>query len=282
MPHWLRVKVGKGHQGQRTRRVIARCGVHTVCQEARCPNIGECYAQHTATFLILGDVCTRNCRFCAVKHGKPAPVDPEEPMRVAEAAVELGLDFVVVTSVTRDDLPDGGAAHFAATIRAIRDRLPEAGVEVLVPDFRGSEEALAMVMEAEPTVLNHNVETVARLQGRVRPEASYERSLRVLATAKKLRPDVPTKSGLMVGVGETDQEIYDTLKDLRTVGCDIVTVGQYLRPTRRHLAVDRYVEPEKFAEYGRWAQELGFKYVASDPFVRSSYRAAEAARAALT
>lgn len=282
MPHWLRVKVGKGHQGQRTRRVIARCGVHTVCQEARCPNIGECYAQHTATFLILGDVCTRNCRFCAVKHGKPAPVHPEEPMRVAQAAVELGLDFVVVTSVTRDDLPDGGAAHFAATIRAIRDRLPEAGVEVLVPDFRGSEEALAMVMEAEPTVLNHNVETVARLQGRVRPEASYERSLRVLATAKKLRPDVPTKSGLMVGVGETDQEIYDTLKDLRTVGCDIVTVGQYLRPTRRHLAVDRYVEPEKFAEYGRWAQELGFKYVASDPFVRSSYRAAEAARAALT
>ncbi|MCD6351205.1 MAG: lipoyl synthase [Armatimonadetes bacterium] len=281
LPPWLRIKVGKKHQGQRTRRVLAACGVHTVCQEARCPNIGECFGHDTATFMILGDVCTRDCGFCAVAHGKPGPLDPQEPDKVAEAAVELGLDYVVVTSVTRDDLPDGGAEHFAATIRALRDRLPGVGVEVLIPDFMGSVEALATVLEARPTVLNHNVETVARLQKTVRPQASYERSLRVLEHSRELAPSIPTKSGLMVGLGETDEEVYSTLKDLRLVGCDLVTIGQYLRPTRRHLPVERYVPPEQFAQYRRWAQELGFKHVAADPFVRSSYKAAEAAREAL-
>lgn len=281
LPPWLRVKVGKQHQGSITRDVVAACGVHTVCQEARCPNVGECFGCQTATFMILGDRCTRDCRFCAVKHGRPGPVDPEEPGRVARAAAELGLEFVVVTSVTRDDLPDGGARQFAATIRALRERLPGVGVEVLVPDFLGREEPLAAVMSAGPTVLNHNVETVRRTQPLLRPRADYERSLGVLRRARELAPGVPTKSGLMVGVGERDDEVYQTLKDLRTLGCEIVTIGQYLRPTRRHLPVDRYVPPTQFAEYRRWAQELGFTYVAADPFVRSSYRAAEAAREAL-
>ncbi len=281
LPSWLRVKVGKKHQGSTTRDVLAACGVHTVCQEARCPNVGECFGCQTATFLILGDTCTRDCRFCAVKHGRPRPLDPEEPGRVTQAAAELGLEFVVVTSVTRDDLPDGGASQFAATIRALRERLPGVGVEVLVPDFLGREEPLATVMAAGPTVLNHNIETVRRTQPLLRPQADYDRSLGVLRRARELAARVPTKSGLMVGVGERDDEVYQTLKDLRTVGCEIVTIGQYLRPTRRHLPVDRYVPPEQFAEYRRWAQELAFTYVAADPLVRSSYRAAEAAREAL-
>ncbi|MGD9517973.1 MAG: lipoyl synthase [Armatimonadota bacterium] len=281
LPPWLRVKIGKNRQGATTRRVLASCGVHTVCEEARCPNVGECFGCGTATFMILGDICTRDCGFCAVRHGQPPAVDPEEPYRVARAAAKLGLDFLVVTSVTRDDLPDGGAGHFAATIRAVRGHLPQVGIEVLIPDFLGSREALATVLDAGPTVLNHNIETVRRLQPFVRPQAAYGRSLGVLATAKELVSDLPTKSGLMVGLGETDDEIRETLQDLRTVGCDLVTIGQYLRPSRRHLPVDRYVPPEGFEEYRRWAQALGFKYVASDPFVRSSYGAAEAAREAL-
>jgi lipoic acid synthetase len=281
LPPWLRVKAGKAQCGTDTRRILASCGVHTVCQEARCPNVGDCFGRHTATFLILGDTCTRNCRFCAVKHGRPSPPDPKEPSRVAKAAAELGLRFVVVTSVTRDDLPDGGAAQFAATIQALHEWLGRVGVEVLVPDFGGNEDALTEVALAKPTVLNHNVETVRRLQAMVRPQADYERSLWVLRRAKELEPALVTKSGLMVGLGETDEEIYDALQDLRRVGCDIVTIGQYLRPTRRHLPVARYVEPERFEMYEKWAGEMGFKYVASGPFVRSSYRAAEGAKKAL-
>ena len=281
LPPWLRVKVGKAHQGHRTRAVVQGCGLHTVCQEARCPNIGECYGHGTATFLILGRICTRDCRFCAVEHGRPDPIDPNEPDRVARAVEELGLDFVVVTSVTRDDLPDGGAAQFAATIEAVRRCAPDALVEVLIPDFRGDEDALKTVLDARPAVLNHNIETVRRLQKQIRPSADYERSLWVLRRAKELAPDVPTKSGIIVGLGETDEEIYDAMADLREVGCEILTIGQYLRPTRRHAPVDRYVPPEQFDLYRRWGEEMGFAFVASGPFVRSSYRAAEAYAAAM-
>ncbi len=280
LPEWLRVKIGKRQRSQRLRALLASCGVNTVCQQARCPNIGDCFSRGTATFMILGTVCTRDCRFCAVAHGTPEPLDPREPERVAAAAAKMGLDFVVITSVTRDDLPDGGAAHFASTIQAVRRRLPEAGIEVLVPDFRGDRRALATVLDARPTVLNHNVETVPRLQRIIRPAADYERSLRVLQWAKELWPDVITKSGLIVGLGETDDEVRSTLADLRAVGCDIVTIGQYLRPTRRHYPVKRFVEPSVFETYAEWAYELGFAYAASGPFVRSSYKAAEAAAAA--
>jgi len=282
VPPWLKVKVGKGREGTETRRVLAACGVHTVCQAARCPNVGECFRRGTATFMILGDLCTRDCRFCAVAHGRPAPPDPDEPRRVAEAAAHLGLDFVVVTSVTRDDLPDGGAAHFAATIEALRARLPQVGVEVLIPDFSGRRECLRTVLSAQPTVVNHNIETVRRLSPHIRPQADYERSLRVLAAAKELAPDLPVKSGLMVGLGETDEEVYATLRDLRGVGCDLVTIGQYLRPSPRQLPVDRYVPPESFRVYEAWAKNLGFAHAACGPFVRSSYQAAEAARAAFS
>jgi lipoic acid synthetase len=214
-----------------------------------------------------------------VQHGRPGPVDEEEPERVAAAAASLGLKYVVITSVTRDDLPDGGAGHFAKVIRALKERVPGVKVEVLIPDFQGSKEAVGAVLAAGPTVLNHNVETVRRLQSRVRPQASYERSLEVLATSHRLAPYIATKSGLMVGLGESDEEIYETLRDLRAVGCSVVTLGQYLRPTARHLPVARYVAPEQFARYQQWARELGFAYVAAGPFVRSSYHAAQAAAA---
>jgi len=281
LPPWLRVKIGKAHQGHSTRAVVAGCGLHTVCQEARCPNIGECYGHGTATFLILGRICTRDCRFCAVEHGRPEPVDPDEPERVARAVEELGLDFIVVTSVTRDDLLDGGAGQFAATIEALRRRVPGALVEVLIPDFRGNEEALRTVLDARPAVLNHNIETVRRLQREIRPAADYERSLWVLRRAGELAPDIPTKSGIIVGLGETDEEIREAMEDLRGVGCEILTIGQYLRPTRRHTPVRRYVPPEQFDAYRRWGEEMGFAFVASGPFVRSSYRAAEAYAAAM-
>ncbi len=227
--------------------------------------------------MILGDTCTRDCGFCAVKHGIPGAVDPDEPRRVADAAREMGLDFVVVTSVTRDDLKDGGAGQFAATIRALKGMQ----VEVLVPDFGGDRALLAVVMEAGPTVLNHNVETIERLHPTVRPQAGYQRSLAVLAAAKEMAPGRPVKSGFMVGLGEDDDEVRAMLADLRAAGCDIVSIGQYLRPTRRHLPVERYVEPERFDEYAEWARELGFAYAASGPFVRSSYRASDAARVAI-
>jgi lipoic acid synthetase len=247
-----------------------------VCESAKCPNIGECFSHRTATFMILGSACTRNCTFCAVEHADPQPVDPDEPDRVAAAAAELGLRHVVVTSVTRDDLPDGGAEHFAQTIRAVRARLPEASVEVLTPDFEGREGDMAAVAAAGPDVYNHNVETVPRLYSRVRPEAEYARSLHLLEYVKRSCAQSVTKSGLMVGLGETDAEVVDVLRDLRAVGCDSITVGQYLRPSPRHLPVERYVPPEQFAEYARAATELGFGHVASAPFVRSSYNAAEA------
>ncbi len=250
---------------------VADLGLHTVCQAAACPNIGECWARGTATFMLLGDTCTRHCRFCSVSAGQPAPPDPREPERVAEAAARLGLYHVVLTSVTRDDLSDGGAGHFALTIQAVRRRLPGVTVEVLVPDFSGSLAALATVADARPDVFNHNVETVARLSGRVRSKASYRRSLAVVAWAK--RRGLTTKSGLMVGLGETCGEVIETMRDLRRAGCDILTIGQYLQPTERQLAVVSYVHPVVFAWYGEVGQSMGFPKVIAGPLVRSSYLA---------
>ena len=279
LPDWLRVKVGKRDQSRATHALLHELGLNTVCSSARCPNLGECYGCHTATFLILGSRCTRNCGFCAVAGGAPEPVDEDEPRRVSLAAVRLGLRFVVVTSVTRDDLPDGGAGHFAATLDALRDALPQGQIEVLTPDFQGSRKALATVLAAAPTVFNHNVETVPRLQSSVRPQASWETSLGLLAAAGEIAPEIPRKSGLMVGLGETDEELRAALADLAAAGVSLLTIGQYLRPTVHHLPVDRYVPPEHFALYTDWARDAGFAHVAAGPFVRSSYHAAEAAAA---
>jgi len=285
MPEWLRVKVGKQKQSRTTQRLLRRHGLNTVCENARCPNIGECFSHHTATFMLMGETCTRNCRFCAVNHAAPGeklgPLDADEPRRVAEAAADLGLQFTVVTSVTRDDLVDGGAAHFAHTIRALRKRLPAGGVEVLTPDFQGDEEALEAVLAAGPTVFNHNVETVREMTPILRPQADYERSLQVLTRAARNNGDTVVKSGFMVGVGESDEQLRYLLDALGRAGCDIVTIGQYLQPTRQHLPVDRYVAPEQFDEYARWAQAAGIREVSSGPFVRSSYHAGELASAVL-
>lgn len=273
LPEWLIPAVRKRPHLAALGRELAEMGVHTVCQSARCPNLGECFARGTATFMIMGEVCTRNCGFCAVNHGSPAALEAEEPGRVAEAASWLGLKHVVVTSVTRDDLPDGGAAHFAATIAAIREKLPEATVEVLVPDFNGDEEALGTVLAAGPEVLNHNVETAPRLYPRVRPQADYERSLGLLRRAGEMRSEAVTKSGLMVGLGESEEEVLAVLGDLRGAGVGAVTIGQYLQPTRRHLPVAAYIEPSRFDDYAAAAREMGFDHVLSGPLVRSSYHA---------
>jgi len=277
LPEWLKVKMGKAQLSERTRELVGRGRLHTVCQSARCPNIGECFGAGTATFLLMGDLCTRDCGFCAVKPGRPEPLDPEEPQRVAEAVRELDLRYGVLTSVTRDDLPDGGAAHIAATIRAIKGLRPGTRVEVLVPDFHGDPAAIQTVLHARPEVFNHNVETVRRLQATVRPHAGYETSLSVLATAAHLAPDLPVKSGLMVGLGETDEEVTETLADLARAGVALVTIGQYLRPSSRHLPVDRYVPPDEFETYRQVGLALGLNHVIAGPFVRSSYHAEEAA-----
>ncbi len=275
LPSWIRRRFPPQEEWERVQKLLRTLTLHTVCESARCPNMGECFRRGTATFLILGNTCTRSCRFCAVEKGTPESPDPKEPERVAEAARQLGLKHVVVTSVTRDDLPDGGAGHFAATIKAIRERLPQATVEVLIPDFLGREEALDIVLAAHPDVLNHNVETVPRLYPLVRPQANYGRSLWLLRRAKEKVPDLLTKSGLMVGLGETKEEVRAVLRDLREALCDIVTIGQYLRPSARHLPVSAYIPPEEFEDYREYAFRLGFLGVASGPFVRSSYRAEE-------
>uniref|UniRef100_A0A7V3YK68 Lipoyl synthase n=1 Tax=Candidatus Caldatribacterium californiense TaxID=1454726 RepID=A0A7V3YK68_9BACT len=278
LPPWIRRRFPPQEEWERVEKLLRSLSLHTVCESARCPNLGECFRRGTATFLILGDTCTRSCRFCAVKKGIPLPPDPEEPQRVAEAARTLNLYHVVVTSVTRDDLPDGGAEHFAKTIRAIRECLPQATVEVLVPDFQGSVEALEVVLAARPDVLNHNVETVPRLYPLVRPQADYARSLELLRRTKAHYPGILVKSGLMVGLGETQKEVEAVLWDLKEAGCDVVTIGQYLRPTAWHLPVAAYVPPEVFEHYREYALRLGFRGVASGPFVRSSYRAEEFVR----
>lgn len=273
LPDWLKKPRGGPSRFEETDLAIEQAMLHTVCRSARCPNIGECYSRGTATFMILGDRCTRNCGFCAVAHAKPSAVDPDEPRRVAETVKCLGLRFVVVTSVARDDLADGGASQFAATLRAIRAMNPEVRTEVLVPDFRGSREASRAVVEAEPDVLNHNVETVERLSPSVRPQARYRRSLEVLRVAKELDSQLTTKSGIMVGLGETEEELEQTMRDLRSVGCDCLTIGQYLQSDSRKLPVRSYVPPERFDALRDRARGLGFRYVAAGPFVRSSYLA---------
>ena len=272
LPPWLKRRLPHAGQTAAVRQRLDRYGLATVCDGAACPNRGECYAAGTATFLILGETCTRNCRFCAIPDSPPGPPRDDEPTAVAEAAREMGLSYVVITSVTRDDLPDGGAGHFARTIHAVRAACPEARVEVLTPDFQGDEAALKVVLDAGPDVFNHNVETVPRLYATVRPQADYTRSLAVLAAARRLGARI-TKSGLMVGLGERDDEIEQVLRDLRAVEVDVVTIGQYLAPTGSHLPVERFVTPERFDDWRRAAEAMGFRAVASGPFVRSSYHA---------
>ena len=272
-PEWLRVRLRTDETYHQLKRLMRSKHLHTVCEEAHCPNIGECWGHRTATFLILGDVCTRNCRFCNVQSGRPGPPDPDEPRHVAEAVREMGLRHAVITSVTRDDLPDGGASVFAEVVRQIRALVPGCTVEVLIPDFQGDVEALRIVMEACPDVLNHNVETVPRLFPRIQPRNRYEWSLRILKEAKRLQPGVLTKSGLMVGLGETEAEVLTVMEDLRGVGVDILTVGQYLQPSRSHWPVARYYTPEEFDAFREQGLRMGFRWVESGPLVRSSFHA---------
>lgn len=275
LPPWIRIRVNCGSAREEVAAILSGLKLNTVCASAQCPNLNECWHKRTATFMILGNECTRNCRFCAVNHSPcPLPPDPDEPEHVAVAAAQMKLKFVVVTSVTRDDLPDGGAEHFAATIRALHKHLPEAGVEVLTPDFNENREHLNIVLDAHPTVFNHNIETVERLAAQIRNKATYRRSLKVLAMASEYG-GIPVKSGLMVGLGETDEEVVQALRDLRDSGVTVLTIGQYLPPSGQHWKLDRYVEPEKFAEWGKLAADLGFESIASAPLVRSSYHAGE-------
>lgn len=275
-PRWLRAPAPVGGNYRDLKGLIDRLRLHTVCESAACPNVGECWNHRTATFMILGNVCTRRCGFCAVEKGAPLPVDYDEPRRVAEAVETMGLQFAVVTSVNRDDRPDGGAELFAMTIRAIRQRVPGCGVEVLTPDFQGSHAAVETVLEAAPGVFNHNTETVPRLYRQVRLGARYERSLDVLQHAARTAPGIPTKSGLMLGLGETMEEVVQVLGDLRAHGVRILTLGQYLRPSPKHLPIVRYVPPAEFEELRRAANQMGFAHVESGPLVRSSYHAARA------
>jgi lipoic acid synthetase len=277
-PQWLRAPAPVGANYRELKELIGRLRLHTVCESAACPNVGECWNQRTATFMILGNVCTRRCGFCAVGKGAPLEVDYEEPQRVAEAVAAMGLQYAVITSVNRDDRKDGGAELFALTIRAIRERIPGCGVEVLVPDFQGSRAAVETVMNAAPDVLNHNTETVPRLYRQVRLGARYERSLDVLAYAKQIAPRCPTKSGLMLGLGETMEEVLQVMADLRAHGVNILTLGQYLRPSPKHLPIVRYVAPEEFAELRREGELMGFTHVESGPLVRSSYHASHAVK----
>jgi lipoic acid synthetase len=274
-PHWLKRRLPTGGMYEEMRALLTESRLHTVCEEARCPNIWECFSQQTSTFLIMGPRCTRNCGFCAVSIGPPDPPDPDEPVRVAQTVQHMRLTYVVVTSVTRDDLPDGGAGYFVRTIEEIRKRIPNALVEVLIPDFQGSKGALVTVVEAHPDVLNHNLETVPRLYPVVRPGAAYSRSLELLRLARQIDHSIRTKSGLMLGLGEVSEEVKRTLQDIVDTGCSILTLGQYLQPTRQHLPVRRFIPPEEFDQWRETALEMGFSEAACGPFVRSSYHARE-------
>jgi len=272
-PPWLKVRLATGPNHAELKRLMRGLDLHTVCEEAMCPNIGECWEAREATFLILGDKCTRRCGFCDVMTARPDPVDEDEPARIASAVLEMGLRFVVLTGVARDDLPDGGARIWAATIRAVRDAVPGCGVEVLPTDFKGGERDVATVIDAEPDVFAHNLETIRRLHGRIRPAFGYDRSLGVLRLAKTLRPGQVTKSNLILGMGEQPDEVAEALADLCEAGCDLVTMGQYLRPTASHLPVDRWVTPEEFSEHKRAGEAMGIPHVEAGPLVRSSYHA---------
>ena len=273
LPSWLRRPLPTDRRFAATRNLLEKGGLSTVCRGARCPNIHECFSRSTATFLILGDTCTRACAFCHIASGRPVRPDPTEAERVARAAAALALRHVVITSVTRDDLADGGAAHFASVIRAVRRTLPQSSVEVLVPDFRGSEDSLETVADARPQVINHNLETHPSLYGRVRPQAEYGRSMTLLQRVRDR--GLPAKSGFMVGLGESDADVRELLRDLKDVGCSMVVIGQYLRPSKRHPPVERYVHPDRFASYAAWGKELGIPHVFSSPLARSSYQAEE-------
>ncbi len=279
-PSWLKVKAPGGENYLRLKQMMQELNLHTVCQEARCPNIGECWDHGTATFMILGDVCTRNCAYCAVSHGRPPKYDIEEPSRVATAIAQMNLRHAVITSVDRDDLPDFGAYIFAETIRQIHEKLPSCSIEVLVPDFQGNVDSIRAVLEARPDIYNHNTETVPRLYKKARPGGRYERLLDIFRTTKTIAPDIPTKTGIILGLGETNEEVIETMKDLRSVDVDILTLGQYLKPSDSHIALDRYVTPEEFRELYEVGMALGFRHVESGPLVRSSYHAWEQVQAA--
>ncbi|MGC5328211.1 lipoyl synthase [Brevibacillus sp. SYSU BS000544] len=282
-PEWLKINLVKGDElanFKEIKQTMRGKTLHTVCEEARCPNIHECWSNKTATFMILGDICTRACRFCAVKTGLPTELDTAEPERVAEASEKMGLQHVVVTSVARDDLADGGASIFAATIKAIRNRLPLATIEVLIPDFQGNWDALQVVMDAKPDVLNHNIEGVRRLSDRIRARAKYDRTIELLRRAKEMQPQIPTKSSLMIGVGESMEEIIETMEDLRAVDVNIMTIGQYLQPTKKHINVEKYYHPDEFKQLKDEGMKRGFSHVEAGPLVRSSYHAHEQANAA--
>jgi lipoic acid synthetase len=272
-PEWLVKPLRGGKCSGEVGRVLHRLKLHTVCQSAQCPNLGECFSHRTATFMIMGNICTRNCRFCAVEKGKPKPLEASEPERIAKAAKDLQMLHVVITSVTRDDLPDGGANHFAQTIAAIRQIAPNTSVEVLIPDFGGSRESVEVVVRAKPDVINHNVETVPRLYKEVRPKADYQRSLQVLKSVKEMNREIFTKSGLMIGLGETEEETLAVMKDLRQIDCDFLTLGQYLRPSEEQLPVARFIHPEEFQAMEAKGREMKFRGVAAGPFVRRSYKA---------
>jgi lipoyl synthase len=279
-PSWLKVKAPGGPNYLRLRQLMRELDLHTVCEEAHCPNVGECWEHGTATFMILGDVCTRNCAYCAVAHGRPPKFDPAEPERVAEACAEMRLRHVVLTSVDRDDLPDFGAWAFAETIRQIKSRLPDASVEVLVPDFQGKEESIRTVLDAGPDIYNHNTETVPRLYKKCRPGGRYARVMNIFTYAKRYAPHIPTKTGIILGMGETIPEVEAVMRDLRAVDVDILTLGQYLRPSDGHVALDRYVTPEEFRHLYEVGMAMGFRHVESGPLVRSSYHAWEQVQAA--
>jgi len=274
-PAWLKVKAPGGTNYVGVKHLMRELGLNTVCEEAHCPNIGECWEHKTATFMILGDVCTRNCSYCAVAHGTPAPYDAEEPVRLAEAVAKMGLEHVVITSVDRDDLPNGGAEAFAGCVTEIRQRDPETSVELLIPDFKGSDAALQLVMDAKPDILNHNLETVARLYRIARPGGRYDRALRLLRRAKEMDPEMVTKSGIMVGLGEDWDELLVAMRDLREQDVDILTLGQYLRPSGGHLPVARFYTPAEFSQLRDFGRELGYRHVEAGPLVRSSYHAWE-------
>jgi len=279
-PSWLKVKAPGGPNYLHLKQLMRQLDLHTVCEEAHCPNVGECWEHGTATFMILGDVCTRNCAYCAVAHGRPPKFDPAEPERVAQACAEMRLRHVVLTSVDRDDLPDFGAWAFAESIRQIKLRLPDTSVEVLVPDFQGKEDSIRAVLEAGPDIYNHNTETVPRLYKKCRPGGRYERVMNIFTTAKRLAPHVPTKTGIILGMGETNEEVVQVMKDLRAVDVDILTLGQYLKPSDAHIALDRYVTPAEFRWFYEIGMALGFRHVESAPLVRSSYHAWEQVQAA--
>ena len=279
-PSWLKVKAPGGPNYLKLKQMMRSLDLHTVCEEAHCPNVGECWEHGAATFMILGDVCTRNCAYCAVAHGRPPKFDATEPARVAKAVAEMQLRHAVITSVDRDDLPDFGAWAFAETISQIHEQLPECSVEVLVPDFQGDEDAIRTVLEARPEIYNHNTETVPRLYKKCRPGGRYERVMRIFRFAKATAPDIPTKSGIILGMGETNEEVLATMSDLRAADVDILTLGQYLRPSDAHIALDRYVTPDEFRMFQEAGRDMGFKHVESGPLVRSSYHAWEQVQAA--